>query len=201
MLKSPDTVQFIDDNNGSDRERDNDSLASDIESEQEEEEQTDKYAKIQEEKAAEQASLLNQRTSGRQTGVKGVISDYRYLRKLEKSNSSNSQMSSGSGISSGQLDSLNQMENSFNNLELDELEDNLSDDEAFFEQYKQKRLEELRKNQRSEQIGASKNELNQAIFNKVYELNEDNYIKVIDEQSPKTHVIIHLYQRVSMSAY
>jgi hypothetical protein len=58
MLKSPDTVQFIDDNNGSDRERDNDSLASDIESEQEEEEPTDKYAKIQEEKAAEQVSLF-----------------------------------------------------------------------------------------------------------------------------------------------
>jgi hypothetical protein len=110
-------------------------------------------------------------------------------------------LSSGSGISYGQLDSLNQMENSFNNLEIDELEDNLSDDEAFFEQYKQKRLEELRKNQRSEKIGARKDEFNQAIFNKVYELNEDNYIQIIDEQSPKTYVIIHLYQRVRVPKY
>lgn len=121
-----------------------------------------------------QADILSERTSGKLTGPKGVIADYRYAKRQI---TTIPKLTETSNVPSLRTPNLGN-----ENTSLDEFED-FSDDE-FFKAYRQKRLQEL----------SSRGNSSKKTFGEVFQLNFDTYNNAIDSANEDTPVIIHLYE-------
>ncbi|KAI8900581.1 thioredoxin-like protein [Globomyces pollinis-pini] len=116
------------------------------------------------------------------TGPKGVKEDYKFHKKQERARAHEKQQSdfnrlSKQALSSGWLQRTIQHEESQKTLlEEDQDEDDLKS-------IRQKRLAELKKLSQLPKFGS------------VFELDQDSYVKCIDNESPSVKVVIHLYER------
>ncbi|KAJ9076989.1 hypothetical protein DSO57_1021032 [Entomophthora muscae] len=122
------------------------------------------------------SEILSERSSGKLTGPKGVIADYRYARKKFDMKQAQTQSSCVHIPSS--------LFNEPVAKDFDELSD--ADDQEFFEAYRKKRLQELSQ--------STKSLAPREIFGEVYQLDFDSYNRAVDSANGDVPVIIHLHE-------
>jgi len=165
-------IEFYDEEREKERDRENEEDSAD---------ESKKLRVPQYEKT--QADILSERTSGKLTGPKGVIADYRYAKRQLSNIPNLSQVSVVPSLASHNLGN--------ENTELDEFED-FSDDE-FFKAYRQKRLQELSNNDGFFSHNVSKP---RKTYGEVFQLTLDTFNNAIEIADSDTPVIIHLYETV-----
>lgn len=127
------------------------------------------------------------------TGVKGVLEDYRMAMKLEDAqkdadelfrNNVISRMVNGYIIKSDDLDHQQQIEQQYdnNNNDDDDNDDELFDDDNFMQEFRKKRLQELKSNNMPTQN-----------FGSVIDADVDTFINEVDNVDKNIIVIVHLY--------
>jgi len=127
------------------------------------------------------------------TGVKGVLEDYKMAMKLEEAqreaneifrNNVISRMVSGYVIKSDDLDYQQNIEQQINNNDNDNSDDELLEDDTFLEEFRKKRLQELKATSSSSSL---------QIFGTVIDADVDTFINEVDNVDQNVIVIVHLY--------
>lgn len=179
-----------DDDNDNNNDEDNDNDNIDIDHDQEMLEYArDLTLNSEVPETVKQTILAERYSKGKSnTGVKGVIEDYKMAMKLEEAqrladenfrNNVISRMVNGYIIKSDDLDYQQHIEQQINNN--DDSDDELLEDDTFLQEFRTKRLQELK----------TKNTL--PIFGNVIDADVDTFINEIDNVDHNIFVIVHLY--------
>jgi len=192
-----------DDNNNNDNDNDNDDYNND-DNDDNDNELIDKETEMLEyardlsnseiPETVKQTILAERYCKGKSnTGVKGVLEDYKMAMKLEEAqreaneifrNNVISRMVNGYVIKSDDLDYQQNIEQQINNNDNDNSDDELLEDDTFLEEFRKKRLQELKATSSSSSL---------QIFGTVIDADVDTFINEVDNVDQNIIVIVHLY--------
>ena len=132
--------------------------------------------------------IVTRRIQSTQTGVKGVLNDYYMNEKLKEVDRQEKEVFRKSvltriaeGCKVKPDENINRIENNIADID---------DDEAFFSEYRRKRLEEISDNNREPQLDQAFNWTNNK--NIIRDVTIDNFIEEIENQA-YDYVIVHSY--------
>ncbi|CAD5123540.1 DgyrCDS11880 [Dimorphilus gyrociliatus] len=119
------------------------------------------------------------------TGPKGVINDFRRYKQLENEKREEQELERLDVLKKIQLTCRSELDDKKEKEKDEQFELNLEDllEDEFLKEYRQKRIEEMRK--RLENVPR---------FGKVIALTKENFLDNIDKEDPSVKIVIHLYE-------
>ena len=144
------------------------------------------------------------RSSGN-TGVKGVLADYREAQQAEQLRKEEDRLdrlealhrATNPAISNRLPNDNNNNANAINNRDGDESEsdDDFDDgDDEFLKQFRNQRLAQLQSQSQSMQQSSQNQQQQLPTFSTLSTLTPDQYVTLVDSIHPQAHLIVHLYE-------